>query len=373
MTLMPNEATHPKVLIVLSNDFGELAMALNFTEGQEFDITLLLPERLEKTKTEGLQRRTEYYPNILNLIASVRRHKPDLLLLFSGYLFTLDGIMAVGDMATIIKFAKDQGSRVATTDPFLGVISRLDEKTISDLSSTKTKMLEIFSAVFKVLRNIPHLYLADASHIPRIQSFSYFNPSMLESLTVEVLSPRSWAFVLSIEDYYAVCVEYGQHLFDEWLVKKLRQTVEAGARPVLIAPEQCIRSVERRRPPQNWLPIAHCGIMQFQELLREAEYAFYFNVFSSSVLARGMNDRPIFFFDLGYLVRMVPTVFQAGVASYYAGTAPPILDMNTHLTYEVLRPLAESQKEGFRAAREKFLALPTPDVVVNQLLGRIPK
>ena len=47
--------------------------------------------------------------------------------------------------------------------------------------------------------------------------------------------------------------------------------------------------------------------------------------------------------------------------------------MNTRLTYEVLRPLVEPQKEGFHAARAKSELCPTPDVVVNKLLGLIPK
>jgi hypothetical protein len=101
----------------------------------------------------------------------------------------------------------------------------------------------------------------------------------------------------------------------------------------------------------------------------EAEYVFYWNIFSNSILSRVMNHLPVFFFDPGHMVHAIPSLFATGMKQYYAGSEPVYLKLQADLESEELAVLGSKQEGAMSGARENFWRSPGPEEVVEELLA----
>jgi hypothetical protein len=120
--------------------------------------------------------------------------------------------------------------------------------------------------------------------------------------------------------------------------------------------------------PAGALLLPFCGHALFMDLLFDAEYVFYWNVFSNSIPARVVNRRPVFFFDAGHMARSIPPLFEAGMRCYYAWADLPSLDPQAPLAAAALAALAARQEGAFEPAREAFRRSPGPEAVVDGLM-----
>jgi hypothetical protein len=100
-----------------------------------------------------------------------------------------------------------------------------------------------------------------------------------------------------------------------------------------------------------------------------AEYVFYWNVFSNSVLARVANRLPVFFFDCGHMAYAIPPLLEVGLRRYYPGCTLPFLDPRRPLAPGELAAEAARQEPGLEGARANVRRSPPPDVMVAELLG----
>jgi hypothetical protein len=371
-----------RLLFVLSNDYGELSNAMYLTMGCSFQVMLLMPDRLFAVNANTLGARTGRYGSIQDVIDAVDRERPDIVFLFSGYLYAINNLLGIEAVEALVRSLRGRGQRLVTSDPFLGILAELDLSTFSDKHPRQGWLVDHFGRLFRLLRDIPHLYLVRADEFARTPSASFFNPRLLirpstlaafsQKLVDQVrIDPgrRQWVFVMSLEDYGGQVARFGQGRYDDLLIYLLQDTVRAGRQPVLIAPQECITSIRSTAPGIDGLiRLPFCGFEVFRRLLLGGEYVFYWNIFSNTIPARVVNHLPVFFFDPGHMVHAIPPLFERGMRRYYCGAELPYVDQCGGLISEALATLAAHQDDALQAAREKFRQSPTPEEMVASLL-----
>lgn len=371
-----------KLLFVLSNDYGELSNALYLVKGGPFETVLLMPDRLYALNKDSLPVPTRCYNAVAEVIAAVEEEKPDILFLFSGYLYNINNIFDLETLQQLINELRALNCPLVTSDPFLGLMAQIDDGAFNDQHPAKPWLTRLFSQVFAVLRDVPHLHLVDIGTQANVTSVSFFNPNIVldrpgpggraEGLSQQlgIAAPEHvWLFVLSLEDYGHQAGVHGKAQFDELLIGRLWQAVLAGRQPVLIAPQPCIASLRNRGAlPETTILLPFCRHDHFTALLAAAEHAFYWNIFSNSVLVRIANYRSIFFFDRGHMVYAINPLFDLGMKYYYADSELPLLGPDQALVPEELSRLASRQEQTLEPARSHFRRSPPPQEMVEKIL-----
>lgn len=382
--MVDTRARRARLLFLLSNDYGELATAMYLLMESEFRPVLLMPDRLFAVNGESLLVPAYRYTSLREVTETIEREQPDIVFLFSGYLYAVNNIFDIETTETLVRDLRKRHRRIVTSDPFLGIMSEISAHTFSDWHPRKQWLTEHFSRLYRVLADVTHLYLINAEAFAHTRSVSFFNRSIIRppstftdcerKLSGRIsLAPgrKRWVCVLSQEDYGARVARHGRARFDDMLTNTLLQTARAGRQPILVAPEACIASIQGRGPSIDGLVLLpFCDYGLFEALLLEAEYVFYWNIFSSSILARAINHLPVFFFDPGHMVHAIPPLHELGVKRYYPGAALTYLDQRRGLNAVELAILAAEQEDTLRDARENFERSPTPEEMVEKLLGR---
>lgn len=368
-------ARTPRLLFVLSHDFGELANALSFVAGAAFDPLLLMPPRLWAVNRDNLPARVGRYVTADDIRAAVAEEAPDIVFLFSGYLYGVNFLLEVDALAGLLLWLRECRCRVVTSDPFLGALSPPDPSAFPAEFPRRQAFLEHFTAVSRLLAGLPHLDLAPVPAPPGRHRVSFFNErafTMLPSPSGEGEgdAERPWLFLLSLEDYAGQTSLWGKARFERLLAERLRETAAAGRRPVLMAPQVCLDAVARTAPPIPGLDLrAFCGYRAFLSLLLRAEHAFYWNIFSNSVIARIATHRSVFFFDRGHLARAVVPLYQAGMTHYYNNATLPYLPFDEPLAPDRLAVQATQQEPALAPARDHVRRSSRPEDVVERLLS----
>ena len=376
----PLPLLRPKLLFVLSADFGNLSDALYFVKGEPFDTVLLMPERL-RAVSGNVPVPALTYTSPDDVLEAVARERPDIVFLLSGYLYTVNGIFDITAVQRIVMSLRRTGVPTVTSDPFCGLLARLDDATFSDAHPRKPWLMEHFGQLHALFKDIPHLYLAEPRDDPGAPAVWFFNehvlvsPSALDEARQLLASAfrmdpdrRRWLFILSTEDYGFQLAE--RPSFNDLLHARLDEVARAGRQPVLVAPELCVTAMQTRRSITGLVLLPFCEHGSFTALLQDAEYAFYWNVFSNSIPMRGANGLPLFFFDRGHMARAVPPVLEAGMRWYYPGTELTYLDLTQPLAGDELARLAAGQQQSMAGARDNFRRAPSPETMVRTLLAR---
>ena len=180
-------------------------------------------------------------------------------------------------------------------------------------------------------------------------------------------------FILSNEDYVYQVQLLGEASFLETLDRRLSDSARARRLPYLVAPEECLRKLEKRPSAVRFEGFSKCGYRTFDQILMSAEYAFYWNAISNSILRRAVAELPVFFFHQGHLDHAVRGIRERAMAQYYKGASLPLLDPTLDLDPGLLEQLAKSQIQGFGEARESVFSQPSPDEMVERLLASGPR
>lgn len=382
--LMAETPANPRrLLFVVSNDFGELSSAIYFTLGQAFGATLALPPRLFAIHGEHLPVRACCYQAAVDVVEIVGRERPDVVMLFSGYLFGVNSIFSVEVLSVLVKELRGRGCHIITTDPFLGLMANLNASTFSDGHPKKAWLMQHFASVAKVMRDITHLYSGNVPTPAGHQGQSFFNEHIIKTGTQGAVAEmrlknmialradrKRWMFVLSMEDYGLQIASHGKQNFDTLLMRRMQETVRAGRQPVLVAPKSCLEAVGANAEAAHsaiLLPFCHYDL--FQGLALEAEYSFYWNIFSNSILARGASGLPVIFFDSGHIARAIPPLHRLGMEAYYGNAAVDFFPQSSGLDPLLLAEFAAVQKKPMADVLVKFRQLPTPAQVIERVLG----
>ncbi|MBI4342469.1 MAG: hypothetical protein HY599_03770 [Candidatus Omnitrophica bacterium] len=370
---------------------------MSLLRGQRFAgrASMLLPERLFSVNQNALPVPASCYATLDDIVRAVDACQPDLVFLLSGYLFSNERLLSREALKRLLRQLRDRGCCVATSDPFVGLAPRL---TLAELDiriplsagpavhrwlAALMSRLRPRSKVMRIpcLEDVVHLYPTpipvSEDPVPRR---SFFNPTVIRAACgTRALGARRghsdgpesrprWLFVISQVDLRFQVVLRGQEKFIEFVRDLLRRAAEAERHTTLVAPPWLADRLMNALPDSVEL-LPFCPLAEFEQRLLDAEYAFYWNAFSFSHVARVANELPIFLFDRGHLARTIKPYYEVARSWLYGGWEPTYLDPTQVVSREVLADLARAQKPALRALRERWQALPTPDELVDQLVA----
>jgi tetratricopeptide (TPR) repeat protein len=410
LSVIPDEAeviSQPQLLFVLDNDYGELTTLMYLVLGQQLACraTVLLPERLYLQNPDAVPGRTHRYASVDDVLKAVDRARPPIVFLCSGYLLCEHLEFRPDDLERLIDQLRERGCRVVTSDPFLGMLSKQDPRTLISIDvpadhpdftveqMTKAKrggeerMWSDFTHAERTLRNTFHLYPTYCDVLEReaaqtdVRNIAFFNEKIVRSAPRlpattgashgEAGKPH-WLFVLASADYDAqLLFEGGRWVFVDTVARKLLETVAAGRHPILIAPGKFVEMLIARMPTSEGIDIlSHCAFTRFISLLLSAECAFYWNVVSHSLLIRLYNKLPVVLFDRGHLVRVASGIYHRVVSWYYQGWEPPFRDHRERLTLETVAGWTDEYRQQADRLAERYRRAPSPDQMIADLMGR---
>jgi len=390
--MRPDESGSPRLMFVLTAAFGELFNAMYMVMGCGFRTTFAMREPWYSLNRSGLPGTSYRFENIDSLMAAIEQENPDLVCLFSGYLYASDKIIEFGELDRLLKYLHDRGIKTVTSDPFLGLISRLPpldhESPIGQILGLPMRLIggAAFGSQFPyflrarfVLKDLPHVYIVDPDE-RGIKALPFYNPNILsyasestaakEAMNVSVPEQPYWLYVLGASDYYPHIKRDGADYFHALLARKLLDAMHEGRRAALIAPAPCIAALEKDALLKECIFIGNCEYHQFMAILLGAEYAFYWNIFSASILARLLNRLPTFFFAVGHIADENQQMFEKGMSSYYRGAELRHIHPADQLMAASLSGFAKAQEEQlFGPFFDNVRNLPTPESLVRNLLA----
>lgn len=361
-----------RLVFVISNDYGELSNALYFLQGQALAsrATLLLPPRVYAVNKDRLPVPVVEYTTAGEVVEIVRRIEPAVVFLFSGYLYTINELFSVESLEMLIQFLREKGCRVVTSDPFLGALSRAE--SAAELGAIHKPFLRTFD----VLREEMHFTPTPCDQLgDGIARFSVYNPRSMRTRG-EASGKPFWLFTLSAEDYRFQIKQHGARRFNESAVEKVTSALGQGRRAVFIGPPDCIALMSAEVSAESGVTLqSFCSHDEFTSLLVEAEYAFYWNLFSNSLVVRLGNGLPTFFFDRGHLATVFLKMGHAGsmysiaVRNYFLGWRPICLDQRQELAEPVLALLSRIFEPNRRAIQENCRRAPSPEEALAVLIA----
>jgi len=382
------------LFFVHGTDYGLLVDSLAFLQGNDLaDRSILfLPPKLYQHNEVGLGAETRQFGSLDEIVAEVDACQPAMVLLASGYLLTSQLDITTEQLKRFLDALRDRDCPVVTSDPGLGLFSlglpfslpamparTLQERRVK--AETERAIARKFDESYRLLERVTHAYpapLADKLSWPGCQIAEYFNRGLLVTFDesgdqvlgypwVRPVAEPYWLFILAGIDYWTQTGLQGESEFVGQIAARLRQTVAAGRRAILIGPDDCLAGLSRvpDLPPVDM--ISFCGYQKFIPLLLFAEYVFYWNVASSSSIHRLFNRLPIFYFDRGHVSHFLEPFFSRTVELLYNGHEPIILDAGTPLTSALLEPLALEYRRAASEILEQLAALPTPTQMVARL------
>lgn len=395
---MPYNTT--PIVLVVCNDYGELASALYLLEGQSFaeNTTLMLPPRLYANNPDVLPGRTFLYHSLDDVRNKMDSQKPGILGLFSGYLLPNHHLCEPDELDSLLCSTQAKGWMSFTTDPFFGLLDDIEPGKLVRFRSSIGSMLRVFAAIerkrdrrvlsetHRLLQGILHVYPCGESPAAGEPGFGkrlHFHNNAFVSQPINDPSrsaleadhdSQRWLFILGDLDYFIQIGKYG-HKFPLVLMRKLHETLEAGRVPTLIAPTQVIEVVRKHSPVAHAMElVGHCDYSQFQSLLIDAEYVFYWNAASFSCIPRTLSAKPWFTFDDGHLLKGLSADYANRLFDwFYRGEKPPYLDISATLSKEALQDARQRYLPSAQRIRRGLLDSPNPQALLSALARQRPQ
>lgn len=387
-----DDRNSPKLLFIQVEAFGELFNSMYMAMGRNFRTVFAMREPLFKLNQQIMPGKSYRYEKLSDLLEIIEAEKPQMVCLFSGYLFVSEGIMSFEELDRLVEELFRRGIKVITSDPFLGLSARVPlfdpHNPFEQLLAAPLRLFgemvfgerfDYFSKVTSSLKRVPHIYIVNPKEQGDIKRLAFFNPHIRRYVSeldhsanggarAYISGQAYWLFILAGSDYWPD--SSGISTFHNLLAQKLLETIEAGRRPVLIAPKACVEAMAANATLlRDTVFITNCDYNHYMSLLVGAEYAFYWNIFSASIVARMLNSGPTFFFARGHLADSNQQMFDKGMSCYYANAKLTYLDQTSRLDHKELASRAALQPEEiFKPIFENMRHLPTPDDIIRQLL-----
>jgi hypothetical protein len=380
----------PKLMFVLTAAFGELFNAMYMVMGCGFRTAFAMREPWYSLNRESLPGPSYRAENLAGLLAAIDQENPDLVCLFSAYLYPDDGIVGFDDLDRLVKYLNGRGTKTITSDPFLGLISRLPpfdiKSPVGQIVGLPMRLIgeALFGSQFSyfvraryILKDLPHLYVVDPDE-QGVKALSFYNPNIRSYASDSAAARQAlslpaepyWLFVLGASDYYPQIKQVGADYFHALLTRKLLDAMQEGRRAALIAPSLCIAALRRDASLKECFFVDNCDYDRFMAILLGAEYAFYWNIFSASTLARLLNRLPTFFLAVGHIGDENRQMLEKGMNCYYRGGRLTHLHPADRLTAALLSGLARAQEEQlFEPLYNNVRHLPTPEMLVRNVLA----
>lgn len=386
---------------IVTRNHGSLIDTMLFLHGSDLlaRSVLLLPPDLYATHQSGLTARVREYNSFNDLLHWIDVERPSAVFLFCGYLLTAAGLLSSSELKQLVRAIEDRGCLAVTNDPCWGLLaSRVPMRSGLPAGNLIQKLHRAFvewliphrlRRSYRTLKHLVHCYPTSVEPMLSGQGFrtvEYFNTRLLglldrsddqecaksgNRLRRPMDSPY-WLFILASLDYEIQVNLHGKSAFIESLVARLRDTNDSDRHAVLIAPDACLAAVKDSAELRNLTLIGFCDYQRYVSLLLYAEYAFYWNVGSSSSLYRLINSLPVFCFDRGHVARWFQSFYERTVELLYRGHTPTMLDHREALIPSRLESLAYAYRHAADDIVRQLKLLPEPEELVGRLLGRTP-
>ena len=331
--------SRPRILCLLSADFGEYVTASLLTRAQPFDVHFALPEALAPYIAPGQRGHSVYrdFAAAASLVASTR---PDLVLLASGYLYAVNRLALPDEIAGLVQGLKDSRTPFATTDPWLRIwalrpqsryaIHSLERGGVDAGLSAKVSALQ--QSLEKIFAGVPHVFAVPLAD-PQRAWLSFFNPQF--AARARRAESGEWLFVLSKEDYIFLA-GFEKDAFFAGLQKQVGALLARGENRLrFIAPPEIGRFLAERWPHEPRLAFsAFCDFATFESHVRGASVVAYWNIISSSLLYCLYYGVPPIFFGAGHLAKVCPGLEAHAAEHVYRGRPPRLLELGAPLTPE---------------------------------------
>ncbi|HMC56781.1 MAG TPA: hypothetical protein VKH19_16505 [Gemmatimonadaceae bacterium] len=384
-----------RLCFVVTRNHGSLIDTMLFLHGTELlkRSVLLLPPELHATHQTGLNADVREYRDFDDLIARIDAERPSAVFLFCGYLLTSTGLVSKSQVKQLVRHLRSRGIPTVTNDPMWGLLgSRLSMRSELPSRTLAQKVHKAFvewliphrlRQSYHALHDLVHCYLAGVERaIPpeQLRTMAFFNTGLIGawkspdpaagdgSGSSAATEEPYWLFILAALDYEIQVNLHGKAAFIDSLVARFREANDAGRRAVLIAPGDCLTAVKASAGLGNVELIGFCDYERYVSLLMQAEYAFYWNIGSSSNLYRVFNGLPVFYYDRGHVSRWFPAFYDRTVQLLYHGHTPRILDHRDPLVPQRLRALADEYRHAASDIVRQLKRLPEPQAMVAQLL-----
>ncbi len=337
-----------RLVVIVSSDYGELGAAMSFLQGLQTlgsgdRVSVLLPQALLPALADRPRWDLRPYASMRELRVAIGELAPDTVALFSAYLLLFTGRdFGVRSLRALLRDLRRRSVRIFTSDPFIGLLRRPWSIRMFDffrdqLPRRSPAVVAAIAAlaccrlffVRQVLRGVVHLYPASiegARPVPGLRWVHYRSvPAAQPAVQSTAAGRRCWMFVLSRVD-----LDLQQRLhgpgFADLVERRLRQTLQAGRQALLVAPASLVAELQGRFAGVVGVELrAAPTYADYVEQLVSAEYAFFWNLYSYSILQRAATGSPVFFFHAGHMEHVLPALKNAGVACFYGGWRPPLL------------------------------------------------
>lgn len=369
--------SRPRVLCVLSADFGEYVTASLFARGQPFDVHFALPPALAAFLPEG-QRGHSSYRTLEEAARLVATARPDVVLLASGYLFAVNGIAASDELAAFLRSVRGTGAALATTDPWLRIWalepgSRYRIHSVpkgGEDAELSRRMTALQGSLEELLAGVPHVFavpLADETRGWR----PFFNSAFAQQAQAGRREGAEWLFILSKEDYIFLA-GFEREAFFAALEERVAVLLEGGANRLrFVAPMEIGRFLAERWPAEPRLGhTGFCDFATFERLVREAHVVAYWNLLSSSLLYCLYYGVPPIFFGVGHLAKVCPGLESHVARHVYLGRPPPVRSLAGPLPADAGRLIAGEGLDAWVAGlRREYAKAPSPAAVLAAIRG----
>lgn len=351
---------------------------------------LALPSRLYADHSTIVPGATHAYSSSSDILDLVAMHRANVVLLFSGYLLANGQVLSHELLAKLVDGLRARGCVVVTTDPFLGLASRVKGSHVGqdvpyDPAGTELVRLRLAEGLLRasdILQPAVHLYhRAPINWLSsqRSRSVTFFNPP--DGGPEATSAKGRWLFVLGTEDCELqqrlirrgvaggpARDEDGVREFAAVVARLLHLTAAAGRTPTLIGPRKLIDALPSGLPECDLRPF--CPLPEFHATVLESEYVFYWNIFSASMLTRLDLRLPAFFFDRGHMARIIVPLYELGSLLHLGGWEPAFLDQNGALEPEDLARRWKAHGLGNHEILEAWRKeSPTPDELLEGLVN----
>ncbi len=383
-----HESTLIKLLFIVSFDYGELGNALHFIDDiyPEYSPVLLLPPEFYKNREFNPDYRIYQYHTLGDIRQVVQDENPAGVFFFSGYLLTLDNVSTVISMARLIRFLKNRQIKILTSDPFVGQVGNPFNLSFTDIIASRKGVGRSRShltswvlkgrlfIIYRLLKKMPHIYPGPfrQSDFPDMSCFYSCDYSKYRRRDFKPSADpeKSWLFVLSQVDFDLQYHKKGTAFIDDF-EQRIKEVLQMGGSCTISCPDNLRLMLKERLPGSCRLNIySSLPYADYMTKLIQAEYVFFWNFFSFSLIYRILNRRPVFFFSEGHVSTIIPAIMEIGIRNYYQGWIPPKLNIAVPLNSETLK----LQSRDFRSNAEQiirgFRRCPAPKQIIRSIFFR---
>lgn len=359
-----------KVLVVTSNDFGEISAASIFTRNAEFQTIFAVPKIRTQFFDEPVSA-LHAYQSLDEVFDLIEREAPNAVLFASAYLL-LDSKLGARDVfIRFFNILKERGIPVVTTDPFLRVLDADPNCRFSLLDTELVKFQADVQFASDFLKDIPHVY---GFPMPSgtTPTLSIYNDRFCRFAPLEQRSEGTkWLFVLSDVDAILLMKTYGRPGLDQMMARLTEICSDPGNTVRFILAGEIIKLfhlVGFSLP--NLEVLTFRPLLQFEDEIRGADVVCYWNLFSNSVFLCYYYDVPALFFAKGHVASLSPSFFDHIARRIYPDGLPEMVPFDQPI--ETRLPVLLDRyfdREARQNTLRRSRTLPRPDVALGAVLN----